>query len=283
MKKTSQFNVYLALVVCAAFVLSAGTAHAAKDQPEPKILITNARIFDGKADKLSESMSVLVEGNIIKQISTEPITVDGATVIDGKGLTLMPGLMDMHVHLTWNQGMGVYLYSTLDYIGALALVEAKNTLMRGITTVRDTGGHVKGVQQAIDKGYHVGPRKATHLDELTNRLEWFTPAEILVQATSSGGKLVALSGPRNPYPGKLGVIEEGALADLLLVEGNSLEDIKVMTDPENNRNTPKIIVSTFKVFRPGNRFQLGDFDVVEDFLRRSVYSKPTSSRAANGT
>ncbi len=45
---------------------------------------------------------------------------------------------------------------------------------------------------------------------------------------------MALSGPRNPYPGKLGVVEEGALADLLLVAGNPLENIELMTDSENN-------------------------------------------------
>jgi imidazolonepropionase-like amidohydrolase len=60
---------------------------------------------------------------------------------------------------------------------------------------------------------------------------WFTPAEALIMATSTNGELLALSGPRNPYPGKLGVVEEGALADLLLVDGNPLQDIKLVADP----------------------------------------------------
>ena len=50
-------------------------------------------------------------------------------------------------------------------------------------------------------------------------------------ATSTNAELLALSGLRNPYPGKLGVVEEGALADLLLVDGNPLEDIKLVADP----------------------------------------------------
>jgi imidazolonepropionase-like amidohydrolase len=62
---------------------------------------------------------------------------------------------------------------------------------------------------------------------------WFTPAEALAQATSANGELLALSGLRNPYPGKLGVVEQGALADLLLVDGNPLEDIKLVADPAN--------------------------------------------------
>jgi imidazolonepropionase-like amidohydrolase len=70
--------------------------------------------------------------------------------------------------------------------------------------------------------------------ELLTLLEWFTPAEILKMATSTNGELMALSGPRNPYPKKLGVIEAGAYADLLLVNGNPLQDLAVLADPENN-------------------------------------------------
>lgn len=62
---------------------------------------------------------------------------------------------------------------------------------------------------------------------------WFTPAEALIMATSTNGELLTLSGPRNPYPGKLGVIEQGALADVLLVDGNPLEDIRLVADPAN--------------------------------------------------
>lgn len=71
-------------------------------------------------------------------------------------------------------------------------------------------------------------------EEFVHRTKWFTPAEILRQATSKSGELMALSGERNPYPAKLGVIEEGAYADLLLVEGNPLEDIALLTKPKEN-------------------------------------------------
>jgi imidazolonepropionase-like amidohydrolase len=59
---------------------------------------------------------------------------------------------------------------------------------------------------------------------------WFTPAEALAMATSANGELLALSGLRNPYPGKLGVVEQGALADLLLVDGNPLENLDLVAD-----------------------------------------------------
>lgn len=62
---------------------------------------------------------------------------------------------------------------------------------------------------------------------------WFSPAEALAMATSANGELLVLSGLRNPYPGKLGVVEQGALADLLVVDGNPLEDINLVADPAN--------------------------------------------------
>jgi imidazolonepropionase-like amidohydrolase len=62
----------------------------------------------------------------------------------------------------------------------------------------------------------------------------FSNAEILKQATSVNGEIMALSGPRNPYSGKIGVIEEGAMADILLIDGNPLENIEILTNPEQN-------------------------------------------------
>jgi len=401
-----------------------------------RILITNVNVFDGTSDQLAMGKDVLIEGNLIKEIGRNLVAADGVTVIDGGDRTLMPGLIDGHVHLSWNSGIHQFLDSHPDYVASLALAEAHSTLMRGFTTVRDTGGPVMGISQAIDEGYHAGPRiyaagaaigmtsghgdfrsrnlrprqlggpsvtsleslggtvfadgvpevlsasreqfrqgaqflkmfvggavtglrdpldiaeyspeeikaaadeakrwntylsvhaytdrsiesalkagamsiehanlitdstmkllvdkgaflsvqtgfflapipagfsdaqrarqqeaaegldnmmrlarkhdakitfgtdfvgslqiKEKQLEELSNRTRWFTPAEILRQATSVTGELMTLSGQRNPYPGKLGVIEEGALADLLLFDGNPLENIELMTDPENN-------------------------------------------------
>ncbi|AHB48686.1 hydrolase [Hyphomicrobium nitrativorans NL23] len=69
---------------------------------------------------------------------------------------------------------------------------------------------------------------------LASLTRWLTPAEALATATATNGELLAMSGERNPYPGKLGVIEEGALADILLVDGNPLENIDLIADPGNN-------------------------------------------------
>ncbi len=71
-------------------------------------------------------------------------------------------------------------------------------------------------------------------EEFTIRTKWFNNFEILRHATSGNAQLMALSGPRNPYPGKLGVIEEGAYADLLLINGDPLKDIAILAKPEEN-------------------------------------------------
>lgn len=68
--------------------------------------------------------------------------------------------------------------------------------------------------------------------QLAKLSRWYKPHEILRMATSVNGELCALSGPRNPYPGKLGVIEVGAWADMLVVAGNPLEDITLVSRPD---------------------------------------------------
>jgi imidazolonepropionase-like amidohydrolase len=69
---------------------------------------------------------------------------------------------------------------------------------------------------------------------LAKMIRWYTAAEALRMATADNGELMALSGFINPYPGKLGVVESGALADLLLVDGNPLENIQLVADPDKS-------------------------------------------------
>jgi len=69
---------------------------------------------------------------------------------------------------------------------------------------------------------------------LASLTQWYTPAEALIMATATNAQLLTLSGKRNPYPGKLGVIEEGALADLLLVDGDPIANIQLVADPKKN-------------------------------------------------
>jgi imidazolonepropionase-like amidohydrolase len=70
--------------------------------------------------------------------------------------------------------------------------------------------------------------------QLAKMTRWFTPVEVLRMATSTNGQLLAMSQPRNPYPGDLGVVKEGALADLLLVDGNPLENLDLLATPDTS-------------------------------------------------
>ena len=73
------------------------------------------------------------------------------------------------------------------------------------------------------------PRLAQRQGERLAKLaRWYTPAETLVMATGTNAQLLALSGKRNPYPGKLGVVEQGALADILLVDGDPIANIRLI-------------------------------------------------------
>ncbi|MGO4174600.1 amidohydrolase family protein [Bosea sp. TAF32] len=81
---------------------------------------------------------------------------------------------------------------------------------------------------------------------LTHLGQWYSNAEALRMATAGNAELLALSGPRNPYPGKLGVIEPGALADLLVVNGNLLDDLKLIEQPDRSL---AVIMKDGKLYR----------------------------------
>ncbi|MCC4784097.1 hydrolase [Vibrio splendidus] len=74
------------------------------------------------------------------------------------------------------------------------------------------------------------------LQDLALREKWFTPAEILIQATGTNSEILQLTGKRNPY-GKVGVIEEGAMADILLYSANPLDDINIVAQPKTYLST----------------------------------------------
>jgi len=125
------------------------------------ILINNVEIFNGKDEKTTIG-NVLIEGNLIKTISTNPIPTDrsaNTTIIDGKGKFLMPGLIDAHVHLTMESiPMQLAMVSDIGYINLVAADAAGKQLMRGFTSARDMGGAVFSLKKAIDQGLVKGPR-----------------------------------------------------------------------------------------------------------------------------
>ncbi|MEN4918206.1 amidohydrolase family protein [Achromobacter spanius] len=130
-----------------------------KAAADSRILFENVRIFDGVASELSPASSVLVHGNVIEKVSRDRIPAEGARVIDGGGRTLMPGLIDAHWHSMF-VGVPLAVAMTQDptYINIVAGVEARKTLMRGFTTVRDMGGSAFSLKLAVDQGVIPGPR-----------------------------------------------------------------------------------------------------------------------------
>jgi imidazolonepropionase-like amidohydrolase len=140
---------------------SAATAPVPVVPPTP-VLFQNVRVFDGTSATLSGPMHVLVTGNTIAQISAAPITAPaGATTIDGQGRTLMPGLIDNHVHVVFSASVQPELLDpnmTIGVLQARATREAEQMLLRGFTAVRDLGGPMVEARPAIDRGALPGPR-----------------------------------------------------------------------------------------------------------------------------
>ncbi|MGV9797942.1 amidohydrolase family protein [Mycobacterium sp. NPDC003449] len=132
----------------------------ARGGDEPATEFRDVRIFDGHTDRLSAPSRVRVRGNRIERISTEPLPAeDGVTVIDGAGRTLMPGLIDNHWHTMFVRPPATQLLNLdVGYLNLLGGDEARDTLMRGFTTVRDLGGPSFGLKKAIDEGVTEGPR-----------------------------------------------------------------------------------------------------------------------------
>ncbi|WP_249167763.1 metal-dependent hydrolase family protein [Bradyrhizobium elkanii] len=148
-------------------------------------------------------------------------------------------LMDeASARLMAEKGIWLSTQPFLDLSGASALGPAEQEKMRQVVAGTDrVYGFAKKYKLKTAFGTDVlfsqalADRQGAMLTALTR---WYTPAEALIMATSTNAELLALSGLRNPYSGKLGVVEEGALADLLLVEGNPIDNIKLIEDPAKN-------------------------------------------------
>jgi imidazolonepropionase-like amidohydrolase len=155
-----------------------------------QLLFRNARVFDGLNGECPEGMQVLVEDGLIREVSDTPITSPGARVLDVGGRTLMPGLIDAHIHA---YASDVSL-TTVDargetYRAAFAARMLGHALDCGFTTVRDAGGGDYGLARAIADGLIRAPR-------------FFYPGRIL-SMTGGHGDLRQMHEP-SPAPGAPG-------------------------------------------------------------------------------
>ncbi len=192
-----------------AGAISAGLMPGAFAQtvtPANATLFKDVNLFDGKSLKTLRGMSVLVERGKISAIKTGSMEAPaGATVINGGGRTLMPGLIDNHTHIFLSSSSEKQFMdpeSKPEDLNNRALEEAKQVLLRGFTSVRDVGGPVFGLKRSIDQGTTIGPR--------------IYPSGAMVSQTSGHGDFRAPSERSRRFGAKLSageVLGAGFIAD----------------------------------------------------------------------
>jgi imidazolonepropionase-like amidohydrolase len=136
-----------------------GASSYAQDGTLASFLFTGGRLLDPRRDELIDGMEVLVEGAVIKEVSDRPIRAPGAQRVDLGRRTLMPGLIDAHIHVVLTE-VNLQLLSgvPLTLLAAKASASMRAMLMRGFTTLRDTGGADWGIKAAVEQGLFAGPR-----------------------------------------------------------------------------------------------------------------------------
>ena len=150
------------LLILAAVLFAMPVCVSADDDTTVQsILFDQVRVFHGPTESVSDPTRVLIRGNQIARIGDD-IEVDADTrIIDGAGHTLMPGLIDAHYHLTFSSLSTEAMHSpdfTPEQAYEASAREAEAVLMRGFTAVRDAGGPIWDLRQAISQGHHPGPR-----------------------------------------------------------------------------------------------------------------------------
>lgn len=123
------------------------------------LILKNARVLDVNHENDSARYSVVIDGAVIKEVTREPVSASGATIIDVDGKTVMPGMIDCHAHViasVAHLGTNGRLPNTFAVLRAVPILSGM--LNRGFTTVRDAGGADYALSRAIEEGVIAGPR-----------------------------------------------------------------------------------------------------------------------------
>ena len=122
-------------------------------------LFQGGRFLDPRRDDVLDGISVLVEDGLVKEVSDRSIASSAATRIDVSGRTLMPGLIDAHIHVVLTEvNLRQLADVPLTLLAAKGSVAMRAMLHRGFTTLRDTGGADWGIKAAVEQGLFEGPR-----------------------------------------------------------------------------------------------------------------------------
>lgn len=126
------------------------------------VILENANLLDVERGELRAGTSVLVDGDRIREVGERPIASSSAERIDLRGRTLMPGLIDAHVHATiTTMNMAASARRPVMVVAQEARLILEGMLRRGFTTVRDVGGADYGLAKALERGLIRGPRQRT--------------------------------------------------------------------------------------------------------------------------
>lgn len=171
-----------ALFVLFLLVIAAAPA-LAQQSPPSETVFRNVRVLDVVKGELRPAADVVIRGNRIESIGPSAKAAAGAKIIDGKGQTLMPGLIDVHVHIGFGSLLLTQLYdadTTPEKLGSAMTRSAGQMLLRGFTAVRDMGGPIFPLKRAIDAGKTPGPRiwpSGAVISQTSGHGDFRTPSE----------------------------------------------------------------------------------------------------------
>ena len=149
---------HLLVILFAITAVTSSLYGQEKEKDVTYTVIKNVKVFDGTSEQLKDG-PVLIENNLIKAIGPQVNIPDGAIEIDGKGGTVIPGLIDMHAHHVIHEGMleGRNSYDQMA-MGAMTGERLRDYLDQGFTTSRDAGGNISSVAKAVRLDRIPGPR-----------------------------------------------------------------------------------------------------------------------------
>ncbi len=167
---------------------------------------------------------------IVRSVENGVRSVDHGFMINEDGARLMA---EKNAYLSTQYAI-LDITLELDFLTADQLAKAREVIDASSDMTRLAKKHGVKVAFGTDSFGPAALAASLQNREWEARAQHFSNAEVLQQATLISAELVELAGKRNPYPGKLGVIEAGAMADILIVDGNPLEQIDLLAAPERN-------------------------------------------------